>query len=305
MATYVYGHTIPDSDSIVGAIALSYLKNKIGEECIPATQGKLNPESEFILNKFGVQAPELKTEYAGCDVYLVDHSDLAQSPDDIKKANILGIVDHHKLGDITTSTPLECWIRPVGCSNTIIKQMFDYHGVEIPADIAGIMLCAILSDTIIFKSPTCTKEDTKAARELANIADVSDLKELGMEMFNVKSAVRGATPRELTTRDFKDFTMGSMKIGIGQLEVVDLTIIDEIKQDLFDDIKKLKSEGRDAVLLLLTDIMQEGSQVLVATDDIAKFESAFDTKFDNNEAWIPGCMSRKKQVVPPLEKVFN
>lgn len=306
MAAYVYGHTNPDSDSIVGAIALAYLKNQIGEECIPTRQGKLNPESEFILEKFNVPAPDLKLEYAGCDVYLVDHSDIAQSPKDVKEANILGIIDHHKLGDITTPAPLECWIRPVGCSNTIIKQMFDYHGVEIPKDIAGIMLCAILSDTVIFKSPTCTKEDTKAVKELAEIAEVEDFKALGMEMFNVKSAVKGATARELVTRDFKDFTMGDIKIGVGQLEVVDLAVFDEIKVDLHADMNKLKEEGnRDAVLLLLTDIMEEGSQVLIASSCNDKYEEAFQLKFEGNEVWFPKCMSRKKQVIPPLEKVFN
>ena len=306
MLTYIFGHTNPDSDSIVGAISLSYLKNALGEDTIPTRQGKISPETEFILDKFGAQTPELKQSYAGEKVYIVDFSDLGQAPDDIMEATILGIVDHHKLGDITTSTPLECWIRPVGCSNTIIKEMYEYHNIEIPKDIAGMMLCAILSDTVIFKSPTCTKMDTKACKELAEIAGIEDYKALGMEMFIVKSAVTGATPRELTTRDYKEFAMGSEKVGVGQLEVVDLSVFDSIKDDLFDDLKKLKDEGSlHTAILLLTDIMREGSQILVVSDDESKVEKAFDVKLENSQAWLDGVLSRKKQIIPFLQPLFS
>ncbi len=306
MATYVLGHKIPDSDSIIGAISLSYLKNKLGERSIPARQGEINPESKFILDKFGLIEPVLKESYTGEDVYLVDFSDLAQAPDDIKDANIKGIVDHHKLGDITTSSPLECWIRPVGCSNTVIKEMYDYYGVRIPRNLAGAMMCAILSDTVIFKSPTCTKLDTKIVKELAQIAGIKDYKALGMEMFLVKSAVEGATARELTTRDYKDFDMGGKKVGIGQLEVVDLSVFDDKKEMLFEDLKALKEEGgRHTVILLLTDIMKEGSQLLVVSDDESLVEKAFDVKLENHEVWLPKVLSRKKQVVPFLEKAFS
>jgi len=148
MPIYCVGHKIPDSDSICGAIALAYLKNQIGEEAVATRLGELSPETAFILDKFGLEAPELKLSYAGEQVYIVDHSEVTQAPDDIAEATIVGIVDHHKLGDLTTSTPLECWIRPVGCSNTVIKMMYDFHGVEIPKAIAGIMLCAILLSLI-------------------------------------------------------------------------------------------------------------------------------------------------------------
>jgi len=305
MSTYIFGHTTPDSDSIVGAISLSYLKNQLGENCVPTRQGEVNPETAFILDKFGFEAPQLKISYAGESVYLVDFMESSQAPKDINEATILGIVDHHKLGDLKTDTPLEMWVRPVGCSNTIIKQMFDHYKVDIPKDLAGMMMCAILSDTVIFKSPTCTKEDTKACKELASIAGIEDYKALGMEMFIVKSDVLSATPRELVLRDFKDFNMGSAKVGVGQLEVVDLSVFDDMKDALFDAMKELKEEGsRDSVLLLLTDIMQEGSQLLVCSDDNASIEKAFDISLEDNQAWLKGVMSRKKQVIPFLEKVF-
>jgi manganese-dependent inorganic pyrophosphatase len=305
MATFIFGHTTPDSDSIIGAISLSYLKNQLGEDTIPTRQGEINPETEFILNKFGYDKPQLKIEYANESVYLIDFMERSQSPKDIDEATILGIVDHHKLGDLTTATPLEMWVRPVGCSNTIVKQMFDWYGVEIPKDLAGMMMCAILSDTVIFKSPTCTKEDTKACKELAKIADIEDYKALGMEMFMVKSDVLSATKRELLLRDFKDFNMGGKKIGVGQLEVVDLSVFDNMKDELFEEMNKLKEEGkRDTILLMLTDIMQEGTQLLVVSDNNSNIEKAFDIRLENNQVWLPKVMSRKKQIIPFLEKVF-
>jgi len=304
MATYVFGHTTPDSDSIVGAISLSYLRNQLGLESIASRQGELNPESQFILEKFGFEAPILKTSYAGEEVYLVDFSDKAQAPEDIMEATIVGIADHHKLGDLTTSTPLEMWVRPIGCSNTVIKQMFDYYGVAIPKDIASIMLCAILSDTVIFKSPTCTKEDTKAVKELAQIAQIEDYKALGMEMFNVKSNLTGASPKELILRDFKDFNMSGKKVGIGQLEVVDLSLFDNMKEELHATLADMQ-EDREAIMVLLTDIIQEGSQLLVCAKDNSKVAEAFKVELQNNEAWLKGVMSRKKQIVPFLEEVYK
>ncbi|HHD75238.1 MAG TPA: manganese-dependent inorganic pyrophosphatase [Campylobacterales bacterium] len=305
MPTYVFGHTTPDSDSIVGAYSLSYLKNQLGEECVPTRQGEISPETAFILERFGFEKPMLKTHYAGENVYLIDFMESSQSPQDIDEATILGIVDHHKLGDLKTATPLEMWVRPVGCSNTIVKQMYDYHGIEIPKELAGMMMCAILSDTVIFKSPTCTKEDTKAVKELAAIAGVEDPKALGMEMFIVKSDVLNDTKEALVLRDFKDFNMGGNKLGVGQLEVVDLSVFDEMKEELFAAMQKIKDEGeRHTVLLLLTDIMQEGSQLLVLSDETDKIESAFDISLEEKQVWLPKVMSRKKQVIPFLEKQF-
>lgn len=305
MSVYVFGHKNPDSDTVCSAIALADLKSKLGVACTPAAQGELPPETKFILEKFGVAAPAVKTAFAGEKVFLVDTSDLAQLPDDIKQAEVLGIVDHHKLGDLTTSSPLECWIWPVGCTATVITSMYKYFGVEIPKNIAGIMLCAILSDTVIFKSPTCTPADKEAAAALGKIAGIADLAALGMEMFKVKSAVEGTPARELVLRDYKDFNMNGTKVGIGQLEVVDLSILDAVKADLAADIVKLKAEkGNHSVFLLLTDIMKEGSEILIASDDASVVEKAFGAKPADGKAWLPGVMSRKKDVVPKFEKVF-
>tara|TARA_B110000211_G_scaffold230537_1_gene290244 strand:- start:84 stop:1010 length:927 start_codon:yes stop_codon:yes gene_type:complete len=306
MSAYAVGHKVPDSDSICSAIALSYLKTTIGEDVKPARLGELSPETLFILDKFGFEQPELKLSFADTDgIYVVDHSDRIQGPDDIDDSTVLGIIDHHKLGDITTSTPLEIWVRPVGCTNTIIKMMYDFHGIEIPKNIAGAMMCAILSDTVIFKSPTCTTADIKCVEALAEIAGIEDYKALGMEMFTVKSSVQGTPVRDLVLRDFKDFNMSDNIVGIGQLEVIDLALFDEMKADLHADLQAVKEEGnRHTVMLLLTDIMQEGSELLVVSDDISIVEKAYGITLVDGKAWLPGVMSRKKQVVPPLQDTF-
>ncbi|MFO7911587.1 MAG: manganese-dependent inorganic pyrophosphatase [Desulfotignum sp.] len=306
MTTLVFGHKNPDTDSVCAAIALTDLKKKLGEDIAPAVQGELNPESKFVLDKFGVAAPGVVTSYAGKNVYLVDHSDLAQSADDLAEANILGIVDHHKLGDVTTAQPLECWIWPVGCTCTVISRMYKYLGIDIPKDIAGIMLCAILSDTVIFKSATCTDDDKAVCAELAELCGENDLEALGIEMFKVKSAVEGTPVRELVFRDYKDFNMSGSGVGVGQLELVDLSIVDGIKADLEKDIRDLKAEkGHHTVLLMLTDIMKEGTELLVASDDESVVEKAFGVAPAGGKAWLPGIMSRKKQIVPDLEKAFS
>ncbi|MEA1981932.1 MAG: manganese-dependent inorganic pyrophosphatase [Campylobacterota bacterium] len=306
MSTYVFGHTSPDSDSIVGAISLSYLKNQLGEDCTPTRQGEISAETQFILSKFGGTSPELKTSVAGEDVYLIDFSDKAQAPADIMDATIKGIVDHHKLGDLTTDTPLECWIRPIGCSNTVVYEMYRAYDIEIPKNIAGMMMMAILSDTVIFKSPTCTKVDTKAVKELAKIAEVEDYKALAMEMFIVKSATEGASARDLNTRDYKAFEMNGMKVGVNQLEMVDISSLDARKEELLEDMRAMKKdEGLHTILVLLTDIMKEGSQLLCVSDDASKIETAFDKKLENHQVWLDGVLSRKKQVIPFVQPQFK
>lgn len=304
MSAIILGHKNPDTDSIISAIACEHLYKARGLDVVARAQGEPAPETAFVLERFGLKAPEVITSVAGEGVYLVDYSDLGQAPDDFAQANLKGIVDHHKLGDVTSSSPVECVIMPVGCTNTILKGMYDYLGVEIPANIAGAMLCAILSDTVIFKSPTCTPADRKAAEALAKIAGVEDLEALGMELFTAKSAVKGVAPRALICRDFKDFNMSGAKVGVGQLELVDLAIIEDRIPELLEELGRMKAEGRHTAMLLLTDIMKEGSRLLMASDDPEKIAAAFGVALGDN-MWLPGVMSRKKQVVPALEAAFK
>lgn len=305
MSAIIIGHKNPDSDSIVAAIACADLYAKRGLDVVAAAQGNPAPETAFILERFGLKAPEVMTSVAGRDVYVVDYSDLAQAPDDFADCNLKGIVDHHKLGDMTSSSPVEAVIMPVGCTNTILKRMYDYLGFAPSKEIAGAMLCAILSDTVIFKSPTCTEADKKAAAELAAIAGINDIAALGMELFTAKSAVKGVSARDLIMRDFKDFNMSGHKVGIGQLELVDIAILEDRIPELVEELGKMKAEGRHTAMLLLTDIMKEGSVLLMASDDPAKVAGAWDKTLGEGNVWLEGVMSRKKQVVPNLEAAFK
>ncbi len=304
MSIIVCGHKNPDTDTVTAAIAVADLFTKRGMAAKPVTNGEIAPESKFVLDKFGVKAPELCSDATDQKIILVDHSDLSQSLDNLAKGEILGVVDHHKLGDVTTPNPLEMWVWPVGCTGTIIKAMYDFYGIEVPKNIAGTLLCAILSDTVMFKSVTCTDQDKVAVDALAKIAGVSDVMALGMEMFKVKSAVDGASASELVFRDYKDFDMSGKKVGIGQLEVVDLSMLDAHKDALQAEIEKVKSEGRHSVFLLLTDIMKEGSEMLIASDDPSYVEKAFGKAPTGKSVYLEGVMSRKKQVVPNFEKAF-
>ncbi|MDR1241473.1 MAG: manganese-dependent inorganic pyrophosphatase [Deltaproteobacteria bacterium] len=304
MSAVVVGHKNPDTDSCASAIAAADLMSKRGLAAEPFVQGKIAPETAFVLERFGFMPPESITSVARKKVILVDHSDRAQAPADIDEAELLGIIDHHKLGDITTSVPLFFHALPVGCSCTVIKNLYDFYSVEIPRNIAGIMLCAILSDTLIFKSPTTTDEDRKAVAALAALAGVRDYAALGMEIFTVKSAVKGVPARELLFRDYKDFEMAGKKVGVGQLEVVDIKLLDSVKKDLITAVEAAKLEGRHTVMLLLTDIMAEGSELVVCSEDADLAEKVFGLP-GSSPLWLPGVMSRKKDVIPKLEAVFK
>lgn len=305
MPSIVIGHMNPDTDSIVSAISAADLYSKRGLDVTPAAQGQPTPETAFVLEKFGIPAPKIVNDVTGQDIFLVDFSDLAQAPQGMDKATVSGIVDHHKLGDVTTAMPLEAWIWPVGCTSTVLKNMYDFYGVPLDPAIAGAMMCAILSDTVIFKSPTCTDADKKAVDDLAKIAGIADPKAVGMEMFRVKSAVDNASMNDLVFRDFKDFDMGGKKVGIGQLEVIDLSMLDNIKDGLREELMRVKGEGRHSVFLLLTDIMKEGSEMLIISDDPSVVQDAFGVEVNGDTVWLPGVMSRKKQVVPNFQNAFN
>ncbi len=306
MAVYVLGHKSPDTDSVTAAIAVAELQKMLGVDAVPCRQGELNPETELVLKKFGFDAPELRTDVAGEKYMLVDHSDIKQAPDNWDQGELLGVVDHHKIGDITTPNPIFFCAMPVGCTGTILYTLYkDLYKKDIPANVAGLMLSAILSDTVLFKSATCTDEDKAAAEALAKIAGIDNMMDWGMEMAKAKSAVEGVAPRDLIFRDYKDFNMSGNNVGIGQLELVSLDLVENMRDDLYAELEKVKAEGnRHSVFLMLTDIMKEGTDLMAITDDPSVIDKAFGAKLEGKTVWLPGVMSRKKQMVPPLEKAF-
>ena len=297
---YVMGHTCPDSDAIVSAIALAEFLKLKGIDAKAMKQGDINPETKFILEKFHLDVPETITSVDGKDIAIVDTTELTQLPPDLDKANIKYIVDHHKLGGIKTAAQLYTYIMPVGSSATVLYLMYKNENLRIAKSVAGAMLCAVLSDTVIFKSPTTTEIDKIAVEELSKIAEIDNPIALGMEMFKIKSSIDKDSGESLLHRDFKDFDVNGKKIGIGQIELIDGAMIEPKRADIFDAMNKKLADGYHSIIFLSTDIMKEGSEMFVVSQDIAEIEKVYGVKFVNNSAWCDGMLSRKKQVVPPL-----
>lgn len=301
----VIGHKAPDTDAITAAIAVANLKTTTGQPTEAAAQGAPNPETSYVLETCGLKAPRVMNSVAGRQVFLVDHSDYPQAPDDIKSAELIGFADHHKLGGLSSEKPVEVWALPVGSSATVIARMYATANQNIPKEIACGMLAAILSDTVVFKSPTTTPEDRTAAAKLAEIAGIANAQALGIKMFEVKSDLKGTPANKLLRQDLKDFDMSGRKIAVAQLEVMDLNALTPRKGELLSAMTEMKQNGYHSVLLMLTDIMKEGTELLVLSDEPSRIEKAIKATPSNNAVWLPGVMSRKKQIIPDLEMAFK
>jgi manganese-dependent inorganic pyrophosphatase len=308
MTICVVGHSNPDTDSVTAAIGLATFLKAQGQDakaCMQTNSADLNPESKMVIERFGLTMPEEIKDAAGKTMALVDFSDIAQAPANIVDAEVVTIVDHHKIGDVTTNSPILFRAEPVGCTGTVLNKMFKEAGISIPKEVAGGMLAAILSDTVNFKSPTCTEDDKAAVAELKVVAGVEDTEELFMAMLKAKSSVDGVPAKDLLFRDYKDFDMKGMKVGVGQLELATLDQVADIREDLLNAMKEVKADGRHSVLLMLTDVVKEGTDLVVVSDDAALIEKAFDGKLEGTSMWVDGMMSRKKQTVPNLQKAFG
>lgn len=304
---YVVGHKSPDTDSVAAAISYANLKNQLDlpDVYIPAAAGKINNETTYVLEHFSVPAPEVVTDAIGKKIILVDHNEVGQAVDNINDAELMEVVDHHKIGDIHTGSPIFFHNEPVGSTATIISAMYDQYNVPITKEIAGVMMSAILSDTVLFKSPTCTDKDKEQVEKLAKICG-EDYKEYGIAMLTAKSDVSSKTARDIVKGDYKHFNFGGTKAGVGQIEVMDLSVLDDKRQAILDDMEAVrKEEGLDFVLIMLTDVMKEASDLLFVGTPAEKFEKAFEGKMKNDSIYKEGILSRKKQVVPPLEAAFK
>ena len=308
MSICVVGHSNPDTDSVTSAIAYAHLLKAQGQDavaCMQTTADKLNPESTTVLARFNLTAPEELTDAAGKKLALVDFSDIGQGPANLASAEVVVIIDHHKIGDVTTNNPIVFNAQPVGCTGTVLNEMYKISGVAIPKDIAGGMLAAILSDTVNFKSPTCTDADKAAVAELKVTAGVEDTDGLFMDMLKAKSSIDGVSMKDLVFRDYKDFDMNGKKVGCGQLELATVDQVAGIRAELCKAIEEVKADGRHSVLFMLTDVVKEGTELLVFSDEPSVIEGAFGGKIDAGAMWVDGMMSRKKQVVPNLQKAFG
>lgn len=298
----VFGHKSPDTDAICSAIAFADLKNKLGENVEPVRLGEPNGETEYVLNYFNVEAPRLVGTVSNevPAVYLVDHNERQQSADDISKVDVLSVVDHHRIANFETKAPLYYRSEPVGCTATILNKLYKENGIAVPKTIAGLMLSSIISDTLLFKSPTCTDEDVEAARELEKISGV-EAETYGLDMLKAGTNIGDKTAEELITLDMKPFEMGHYTVEIAQVNVVDTDDALSRQPELEAAIhKEIDTKNLDLFLLAVTNILTSDSKALVLGKASAAAEAAFNVKLTNNTATLKGVVSRKKQIVPVL-----
>lgn len=303
----VFGHKNPDTDTICSAIAYAELKNKIGQNAEAVRLGEVSGETQYALDFFKKDAPRLVEKVAGeaSEVILVDHNERQQSADDIDEVRVLEVIDHHRIANFETSDPLYYRAEPVGCTATILNKLYKENGVQIEKETAGLMLSAIISDSLLFKSPTCTQEDIDAAKELAEIAGV-DANAYGLDMLKAGADLSDKSVEQLISLDAKEFQMGSSKVEIAQVNAVDTNDVLVHKAEIEAALNNVISEkGLDLFLFVVTDILTNDSVAVALGKDVAKVEQAFNVTLDNNQATLKGVVSRKKQIVPVLTEAFT
>jgi len=305
MSILVFGHKNPDTDTICSAIAYVELKNKLGKDVKAVRLGEINEETKYALNYFKVEKPELVENVAGREIILVDHNERTQTADGFEEAKVLELIDHHRISNFNVDEPLYARVEPVGCTATIILKLFKENGLTPSKETAGLMLSAIISDTLLFKSPTCTQCDAKAGKELAEIARV-DLKEYGLEMLKAGTALGDKSEAELLNMDMKIFEIDSAEIGVAQVNTVNEAEVLERKEKLLAEIDNIiAKEGLKFFMLAITNILTNDSAALISGDGNDVVEKAFGEKVDSNLVTLKGVVSRKKQIIPPLTKAIQ
>lgn len=302
---YVIGHKNPDTDTIISAILMSEFLNlrEDTKKYIPVISGKPNSETEFVFNKFGIKFPKILDDASDQKLYLVDHNEESQYVKGASVENVVGILDHHKM-NFKNYLPIEITVKPWGSSNTVVYDLFQKHNMQIPSELKPLVLCALLSDTVILKSPTTTENEVKLVENLSKELKL-DYKKLGTEMFKAKSKVAEKSAEKIIYNDFKDFDFGEKKVGVGQVETPDLSEIEKRAPEIRQKMQEIKNKGKyHSLLLMLTDIINEGSKLLIVSDATESIAKLFNVSVKNGMTdFIPGIMSRKKQVVSVLEKL--
>lgn len=300
----VFGHRSPDTDSICSALVKVILdKKKKGVEHIPARLGNINKETEYVLNYLNLDAPMLLENIEkGQKVILVDHNEFAQSVNGIETAKIIDVIDHHRIAGFQTAEPLYFTARPYGCTCTILYNMFKDLNIEIEKTEAVLMASAIISDTLLLKSPTTTKKDVEALKDLSTIANL-DVNTYGLDMLKAGTDLSSFSAEELLEIDAKCIDMKGNKVKIAQVNTVDIADVLKSQSDLENAINnKLQEENLDLFVFAITDIVNSNSEVLVLGKRTDIVKKAYNVKLENNRAFLPGVVSRKKQILPVMQE---
>ncbi|TDL68552.1 manganese-dependent inorganic pyrophosphatase [Paenibacillus amylolyticus] len=303
----IFGHKNPDTDTICSAIAYADLKTKLGQDVEAVRLGEVNGETQFALDQFKIAAPRLIKTAANevNKVILVDHNERQQSVSDIEEVTVVEVIDHHRIANFETSGPLYFRAEPVGCTATILNKMYKENDIEVSAPIAGLMLSAIISDSLLFKSPTCTEQDVAAARELAAIAGV-DADSYGLDMLKAGADLSQKTIAELISLDAKEFVMGQSKVEIAQVNAVDVNDVLVKQPELAAAIEAIiSSKGLDLFIFVVTDILNNDSVALAYGTSTKAVEKAYNVTLSDSRAILKGVVSRKSQIVPVLTEAFN
>ena len=298
----VFGHKSPDTDTICSSIVMADLQTKMnGKEVIPCRLGEINDETKYALNYFKAEIPEyIEKVEEGQVVILVDHNEFSQSVEGIENAKIDTVVDHHRINNFQTAEPLFYYAQPVGCTSTLLFELYTLNNIEIESKIAGLMLSAIISDTLLLKSPTTTEKDRKAVKVLAEIANV-DVKAYGLEMLKAGTNLDKYTEDELIRLDAKKVEKEAVKYVIAQVNTVSIPDVLKRKEKIEKEInKEILEKGLSLFVFVITDIVNSNSEAIVLGERADAISKEYELK--DNIAVMPGVVSRKKQVLPLVEK---
>ncbi len=298
--TYVFGHTNPDTDSIASAISMANLQTQTGRYAESYRLGNINKETKYALDTFNMQEPELLSKIEDhTNVIMVDNNEFSQSVNGIENAHIQMVVDHHRL-NLHTSEPVYCIAEPVGCASTILYKLYRQEDVTITPRIAGMMLSAIISDTLMFRSPTCTDQDRITAEKLSKIAGIN-LYDYGYKLLEAGTDISDCTAEEIINIDSKDFMHHELKITISQINSSNVDEVFKRKPEIEKAIEaKIKKENIDLFVFVVTDILEANSRVIVLGNRTDIFERAFHTELIANTTLLKGVVSRKKQILPAI-----
>lgn len=302
----VYGHKNPDSDAICTSIAYANLRNMIvkNQKSTAVRIGELNEETKYALEYFGVESPSYVADISGRKVVLIDHNERTQTADGFENAKVLELIDHHRIANFKTDEPLKARVEPYGCTSTIVCEMYQEKNIVPCKQMAGMMLSAIISDTLLFKSPTCTQNDVQACKYLAPLAEV-DLNTYGMDMLKAGTNLSHKSEYEILNMDMKIFELEKGRFGIAQVNTVNESDMLVKKNDFIKEIEKmivdLKLEG---FMFVITNILTNNSVAIVRGNRVDILETAFG-KATNDEIILNGVVSRKKQIVPPLTRAAS
>ncbi len=299
----IFGHKNPDTDSICSSMVQEILNKKNGWATKAVRLGKVNKETQYVLDYLNLEAPELieKVE-EGQEVLLVDHNEFNQSVEGIEKAKIIGVTDHHKISNFKTTEPLYYTAKPYGCTATILYEQFKELNQTIERTEALLMASSIISDTLLLKSPTTTEKDKKALKELGTIAKI-DVNQYGLEMLKAGTNLDDFSSKELISLDAKEFEKNEITYMIAQVNTVSIQDVLKREKELKEAMKEtINKKGLSLFILAITDILNSNSEIIALGEKTQVIKQAYGKELENDKALLEGVVSRKKQLLPSIDK---